>query len=234
MKLIFAFVAGCALTLNIFPLSAQEPAAAAATAEGTTKKVEIDELMKLASFTNETGMVMVKISDSQWVGAYEVTQAEYQKIAGSNPSVFSGDRNPVESVSWPDAMGFCTKLTEAEKKEKMLPEGFAYTLPTQAQWEGFAAGAELKDAVTSENATRSSTAAVGSLGATAPGLYDIRGNVWEWCLDPQDKPFRVARGGAWNSWIDINLRRDFRRYGEPTVRENSIGFRCLLVKTGPN
>ncbi len=232
MKLIFAFVTGCALTLSVFSLNAQTPSAAPAGGEAATKKVEIEELMKLPSFTNDTGMVMVKISDTQWVGAYEVTQAEYQKIAGSNPSAFAGDRNPVESVSWSDAMVFCTNLTEAEKKEKMLPEGFAYTLPTQAQWEGFAAAAELTDAVTSEKATRSSPAAVGSLGATAPGLYDIRGNVWEWCLDPQDKPFRVARGGAWNSWIDINLRRDFRWYGEPTVRNNATGFRCLLEKAG--
>jgi formylglycine-generating enzyme required for sulfatase activity len=58
--------------------------------------------------------------------------------------------------------------------------------------------------------------------------------VWEWCLDPQDQPFRVARGGAWNSWIDINLRQNFRWYGEPTARNNATGFRCLLVKTGSN
>lgn len=230
--MIFAFVACLALTIS--PLTAQEAAKATPTADGSTNKVEIEDLMKLSSFTNDTGMVLVKVSDSQWVGAYEVTQEEYQKVAGSNPSAFAGGRNPVDSVSWTDAVAFCAKLTEAEKKEKMLPEGFAYTLPTQAQWEGFAASAELKDAVTSENTRRSSTAPVGSLGATSPGLYDIRGNVWEWCLDPQDKPFRVARGAAWNSWIDINLRRDFRWYGEPTVRNNATGFRCLLVKTGSN
>jgi formylglycine-generating enzyme required for sulfatase activity len=232
MKLIFAFVT--CLTLTVVPLTAQVTSAATPAADGATNKVEIEDLMKLPGFTNQTGVVLIKISDSQWAGVYEVTQEEYQKVTGSNPSAFAGARNPVESVSWSEAMEFCTKLTEAEKKEKMLPEGFAYTLPTQAQWEGFAASAELKDAVTSENARRSSTASVGSLGATSPGLYDIRGNVREWCLDPQDKPFRVARGGAWNSWIDINLRRDFRWFGEPTLRENSIGFRCLLVKAGSN
>lgn len=232
MKLIFAFVA--CLALPIFSLTAEEKAGPSSTAEASTNKVEIEDLMKLPGFTNETGMVLVKISDSQWVGVYEVTQKEYQKVAGSNPSAFAGDRNPVESVSWTDAMAFCTKLTEAEKKEKMLPEGFAYTLPTQAQWEGFAASAELKDAVTSEKVRRSSTASVGSLEATSPGLHDIRGNVWEWCLDPQDKPFRVARGGAWNSWIEINLRPDFRWYSEPDLSKNTIGFRCLLAKTGSN
>jgi formylglycine-generating enzyme required for sulfatase activity len=232
MKLIFAIVTS--LTLTLVPLTAQVVPAATPAAENPTNKVEIEDLMKLPGFTNETGMVLIKISDSQWAGVYEVTQEEYQKVSGSNPSAFSGTRNPVDSVSWHEAMQFCAKLTEAEKKEKMLPEGFAYTLPTQAQWEGFAASAELKDAVTSGSAKRASTASVGSLGMTSPGLYDIRGNVWEWCLDPQDQPYRVARGGAWNSWIDINLRRDFRWYGEPTIRNNATGFRCLLLKTGSN
>ena len=232
MKLIFA--AFTALTTMILPLTAQESTGPTSAAEGSTNKVTIEDLMKLPGFTNQTGMVLVKISDSQWAGIYEVTQEEYQKVVGSNPSAFAGARNPVESVSWTEAMAFCAKLTEAEKKEEMLPEGFAYTLPTQGQWEGFAASAELKDAVTSAGATRSSPATVGSLGATGPGLYDIRGNLWEWCLDPQDKPFRVARGGAWNSRIDINLRRDFRWYGEPNVRNNTIGFRCVLLKSGSN
>ena len=128
-------------------------------------------------------------------------------------------------------MTFCTKLSAAEAKVKKLPEGFAYTLPTQAQWESFAQQAELKDAVTGEKTSRSSTAPVGSLEATPPGLYDIRGNVWEWCLDSQNPASRVARGGAWNSWIDINLRRDFRWYGEPTIRNDATGFRCLLLES---
>ncbi|MBP9901781.1 MAG: SUMF1/EgtB/PvdO family nonheme iron enzyme [Verrucomicrobiota bacterium] len=230
MKLIFAVLTG--LTLTMVSLIAQETAGVASATDGSTNKVALEDLLKLPGFTNHAGMVLVKLSDSQWIGAYEVRQAEYQEVAGSNPSAFPGASHPVESVSWTEAMAFCARLTEAEKTEKMLPEGFAYTLPTQAQWEGFAASAELKDAVTSANGTRSGTASVGSLGATGPGVYDIRGNVWEWCLDPQDKPFRVARGAAWNSWIDINLRREFRWYGEPDVRQNSIGFRCLLVKSG--
>ena len=194
----------------------------------------IEDLVKLPSFTNDTGMVMLKISDSLWVGVYEVTQGEYQKVAGSNPSKFAGGRNPVDSVSWTEAMAFCDKLNEAEAKAKLLPEGLAYTLQTQAQWEGFAQQAELKDAVTSENGSRSGTAPVGSLGATPPGIYDIRGNVWEWCLDSQNPASRVARGGAWDSWIDINLRRDFRWYGSPEAHSNATGFRCVLASKGGN
>ena len=239
MKTILALAACLALTIN--SLSAQESTNAptatgqklASTAdsdgEGGTNEVDIKELMKLPSFTNDTGMVMVKISDGLWAGAYEVTQEEYQKIAGSNPSRFQGGRNPVESVTWNEAMAFCGRLTEAEEKKKMLPEGFAYTLPTQAQWESLAAGAELKDAITSSALTRSSTAPVGTLGATGPGLYDIRGNVCEWCLDPQDGAFRVARGASWETFIEINLRPVFRWYEQPDNRRDKIGFRVVLA-----
>jgi formylglycine-generating enzyme required for sulfatase activity len=209
--------------------------AATASAEGETvkEKPDIKDLLALPAFTNSTGMIMVKISDKLWAGKYELTQGEYQKVAGSNPSQFQSDCNPVDSVSWNDAMSFCQKLTEAEQKEEMLPEGFTYTLPTQAQWVSFAAGVELKDAVTGSGATRSGTSAVGSLGPNAAGLYDVRGNVWELCLDPQDKPFRVARGAAWNSFIEVNLRPEFRWYTNgPDDRKNTIGFRCVLAPAG--
>ena len=203
--------------------------APAADGEGATNEVDIKELVKLPAFTNNTGMLMVKISDKLWVSAYETTQQEYEKIAGSNPSRFQSARNPVESVSWNEAMDFCTRLTNEEMEKKMVPEELAYTLPTQAQWESFANGAELKDAITSSGPTRSSTAPVGTLGATGPGLYDIRGNVCEWCLDPQDKPFRVARGAAWDSFIEVNLRPEFRWYEAPEVRKEKIGFRVVLA-----
>jgi formylglycine-generating enzyme required for sulfatase activity len=202
---------------------------AVADTEESTNKVDIEELMKLPNFTNDTGMVMVKISDSLWAGAYEVTQEEFKKVAGSNPSRFQGDRNPVESVSWNEAMAFCAKLTKAEEEKEMLREGFAYTLPTQAQWDSLAAGATLQNAVTSSALTRSSTAPVGTLGATGPGLYDIRGNVCEWCLDPRDKPYRVARGASWESFIEINLRPEFRWYEALDNRRDKIGFRVVLA-----
>jgi len=202
--------------------------APSADGEGGTNEVDIAELMKLPAFTNDTGMIMVKVSDRLWVSAFETTQDDYKKIAGSNPSRFQGPRNPVESVSWNEAMDFCAKLTAAESEKKMVPEKFVYGLPTQAQWEVLATGADLKNAITSSGTTRSGTAAVGTLGATGPGLYDIRGNVCEWCSDPQDMPYRVARGSSWQNWIETNLRPEFRWYEAPEVRKETIGFRVVF------
>jgi formylglycine-generating enzyme required for sulfatase activity len=215
-----AAVAGAAASTN----------APAAVAAASTNKIDIKELMKMDSFTNSTGMVLVKTSPMLWAGKYEVTQEEYQKVVGSNPSQFRGERNPVDSVSWNDALKFCDELTKVERKEEMLPEGFAYTLPTQAQWESLMNGAQLKDAVTSSGATRSGTAPVGSLGPNSLGLFDTRGNLWEWCLDPQDKPFRVLRGGGWETFVEVNLRPEFRWFSKgPDDQQNNYGFRCILV-----
>ena len=199
----------------------------------STNKVDFKELLSGASFTNSAGMIMVKISPTLWAGKYEVTQQEYQKVAGSNPSQFSGDQNPVDSISWTEAVGFCAALTDHERKAGMLADGFSYNLPTQAQWESLVADAQLKDAVSSESGTRSGTARVGSLAPNSLGLHDVRGNVQEWCLDPQDKPFRVLRGGAWDNATEVNLRPEFRWYSKgPDDRQASYGLRCILVGGG--
>jgi formylglycine-generating enzyme required for sulfatase activity len=210
------------------------PAKPAATVFGgvlAVKKVTIADLMKGNEFTNTAEIVLIKISPDYWVGRFEVTQAEYQKVMSGNPSQFRGNKNPVDSVSYNDALAFCGKLNEMESKEEMLPEGFSYSIPTQAQWESLAAGASLEQAVTSASGNRTGTARVGSLAPTGPGVYDIRGNVMEWCLDPADKPYRVLRGGAWQNWIEANLRPEFRHYSDgPDERQNTYGFRVVLQK----
>ncbi len=219
------------MTFPNFPGSAQQansaPAANATIA--SSDKPDLKELVKGATFTNAMGIVMVKISPQLWAGKYPVTQAEYQRVTGGSPSQFKGDRNPVENVSWNDAHAFGASLTQKEAKASMLPEGFNYSLPTQAEWEQLMGGADLKDAVTSQTTARQGTAPVGSLGANGLGLHDMRGNVWEWCLDPQDKPFRVLRGGAWNTSLEVNLRPEFRWYSNgPDDKKETYGFRCIM------
>ncbi|EEF62435.1 formylglycine-generating enzyme family protein [Pedosphaera parvula] len=182
-------------------------------------------------YTNSVGMEFVKLGGGSWAGRYEVTQREYQLVMGSAPSHFSGARLPVDSVTYDDAVEFCQKLTEQELKEKKLPEGFSYTLPTEGQWEGLVADASLAQAVTSANGSRSSTSPVGSLAPNSLGLYDVRGNVMEFCLGSA-MPYRVLRGGSWQDWISVNLRLDFRYYARPDERKDTFGFRCLLVQSG--
>lgn len=243
MKMILAvtgclMLAGSSLFSQETPVATNAPATNAAAgivitnaADGTvvTNEVTFEDLAKLPAFTNSTGMLMVKVANNLWVSATEVTQEQYQKVAGSNPSKFQGPNNPVESVSWDEAMQFCVKLTLVEAEEKMVPENLVYALPTQAQWEMFAAGADLANAITGSGTRRAGTSPVATLGATGPGVFDIRGNVWEWALDPQDKPFHVARGGAWDTFIEVNLRPEFRWYSKGADdRSEAIGFRCVL------
>jgi formylglycine-generating enzyme required for sulfatase activity len=179
--------------------------------------------------TNTVGIALVKISPTLWAGKYEVTQNAYQKVMGGNPSAFPGGNHPVDSVTWNDAVAFCQKLTDKEQAAKELPDGWIYTLPTQAQWMRLVDNASLNDAVMSLKLQhRSSTAPVGSLGPNGLGLYDTRGNVMEWCLDPQDKPYRVLRGGGWDTYIDINARLEFREYCAPDKTKDDYGFRVVL------
>ncbi len=195
----------------------------------STNKPDIKKLLELPSFTNSVGIVLVRISPTLWAGKYPVTQAEYQAVVGTNPSQFRGERNPVDSVSWTDAQAWCAQLNRKEKQEELLPEGFRYALPTQAEWEMLMDGATVADAVTSQGTPRSSTAPVGSLRPNSLGLCDIRGNVWEFCADPDDKPYRVLRGGAWDTSVEVNLRPEFRWYSNgPFDKKNSYGFRCVL------
>src|SRR5579884_4305268 len=179
------------------------------------------------TFTNSVDMVLVQVG-SYWVGKYDVTQKEYREVMHSNPSAFGGDKRPVDSVSYDDALEFCRKLTDMDIKEKKLPKGYYYTLPTEDEWQGFMADAPLTTAVTSLDASRSGTSPVGSLGPNSLGLYDTRGNVWEFVMSDESKPYRVLKGGSWEDFVDINLRPQFRWYSKAGETKNTFGFRCVL------
>ena len=136
------------------------------------------------NFTAGNGMEMVWVEPMKgWVGKYLVTQQEYEKVIGSNPSFFKGARRPVESVSWEDAVAYCETLTEQDRRSGLLPSNSCYSLPSDAQYDILVGDARLEDAVVSQGDSRSSTEEVGSKGANQYGLYDTRGNVWEWLQD---------------------------------------------------
>jgi formylglycine-generating enzyme required for sulfatase activity len=227
------------LLLPVFLSRAQDadqPTNAVPAADLTNDVVTLKELMSSNNIvTNTVGVVLVKVTADVWAGKFEVTQDAYRKVALDNPSTFKGGQNPVDSVSWNDAMDFCQKLTAKEQAAGELPESFAYLLPTEAQWEMLVGDASLKDAVMTLNGNaNASTSPVGSLGPNSLGLYDMRGNVMEWCLDSHNPNYRVLRGGAWDTSIEVNSRIEFHWYaGSLDEKKSSYGFRVLLERNGP-
>lgn len=143
----------------------------------------------------------VRISQGYWLGKYPVTQGQWQALMGNNPSHFKGSNLPVERVSWNDAMEFCKRLNDQERRAGRLPSGYTYTLPSEGQWE-YAARAGTTTRFYTGNSDSDleragwfrgnaggswfsgnaggSTKAVGQKVPNAWGLYDIHGNVWEW------------------------------------------------------
>ncbi len=206
-----------------------------------------------------------------YIDKYEVTQAEYERVTGTNPSRWKGANNPVEQIRWANAAEYCNARSRLEGLQPAYdPQTWecdfhadGYRLPTEAEWE-YAARAgstteyffgdgpvRLKDyAWFKENCTRRPRP-VGSREPNPWGLYDVYGNVWEWCNDfyaedyyqqsPQRDPRgpaegenRVVRGGCWNSRPD-ECRSAYRNYEDPGYTDTCfgkdihgfVGFRCV-------
>jgi formylglycine-generating enzyme required for sulfatase activity len=190
----------------------------------------------------------VQITKGFEIGKYEVTQAQWEAVMGFNPSRFKGPDRPVEEVSWDDAQEFLRKLNERN-------DGHRYRLPTEAEWE-YAAPAypvELDEIAWYEKNSGGQTRPVGQKKPNGRGLYDMQGNVWEWCqdwhdekyygsspvVDPQGPPSghsRVLRGGSWfnDAW---RLRVPNRHWMIPSNQDGSNGLRCVRevrVRTSAN
>ena len=184
------------------------------------------------------------------MGKYEVTQAQWKAVMGSNPSRFKGDNLPVENVSWDDVQAFIRKLNQLTGKR--------YRLPTEAEWEyaarggnksrgyKYAGGNNIDEVAWYDGNSGERTHPVGKKRPNELGLYDMSGNVWEWCSDwydedyygnsPQNNPqgpasgsSRVFRGGSWLNYA-ILCRSASRYYSTPDSRYGLIGFRLVSPK----
>jgi len=200
----------------------------------------------------------VRITRPYYAGIYEVTQAEYERVMGTNPSRLKGNPiRPVEQVTWHDAVAFCRRLSE-DPKEKAA--GAVYRLLTEAEWEhacragtttrysfGDDAGILDQYAWWAKN-SRGSTQPVGQLRPNAFGLFDMHGNVWEWCADwhagdyyaksspddptgPDSGSSRVLRGGSWDYDLPGHFRCVCRYLHRPADRNDSYGFRVSRTLT---
>ena len=208
--------------------------------------------------SDEGPQTAVTLNRGFYMGQYEVTQGQYLDVMGSNPSSFTGDSNrPVEQVTWHDATNYCGKLTERERLAGRLPAGRAYRLPTEAEWE-YAARAgttnrfsfgndpgytQLGNYAWYDGNSGNTTHAVGGKLPNRWGLYDMHGNVWEWCWDwygaypggsvtdpkgPATGSNRVVRGGSWGSLAGF-CRSAFRICNYPGSGDFVIGFRVVLA-----
>jgi formylglycine-generating enzyme required for sulfatase activity len=197
---------------------------------------------------HETPRHIVKIGETFYMGKYQVTQSQWSEIMNNNPSEFKDDIRPVERVSWNDVQEFIQKLNNKEETIK-------YRLPTEAEWE-YAARADTESTycysgdikILSQYAwyrknSAGKTHPVGHLKPNAWGLYDVHGNVHEWCQDwfdrnyysqsPSNSPLgpssglaKVSRGGDWGSenWY---CRCASRSLSSPDRRSNRLGFRLV-------
>jgi formylglycine-generating enzyme required for sulfatase activity len=195
-----------------------------------------------------------------YIGKYPVTQAQYQAIVGKNPAFDLGARRPIENVSWHDAQLFCHKLSAMTDRR--------YRLPSEAEWEyacragtttPFSCGESIVTEVANYNGDRSyanapkgqyreRTSVVGSFPANDFGLFDMHGNVWEWCedhwhsnydgapingsarIDPQAQAHdaRILRGGSW--FRNPAVCRSAHRYKYASIfRYKDIGFRVVYA-----
>ncbi len=239
------------------------------------------------------GQVPVKLTKGFWIGETEVSQKQWQSLMGNtvqdqrdreqaeltkgvadDPAKFGkGDRFPMYFVSWEEAMQFCQKLTEADRKSGKLPADWEYTLPTEAQWEyacraGTTTATAFGDLLSSHQANfdgdhpytnindkdledrapegpdRRHAVPVGSFRPNGWNLYDMHGNLQEWCRDwynekmllggtdpevTEKADFRVLRGGSWLH-TGAGCLSCYRFYDIPGSRTTKIGFRVALVQ----
>ena len=200
-----------------------------------------------------------------WLGKYEVTQSQFKKVMDTEPwakdsSVQMGDKNAASYVNWNDATAFCQRITDTDHKNGKLPTGDSYRLPTEAQWD-YACRAGTTTAFSFGNNANQLGEFGWFIGNTAGeqyahkvgvkkpnpwGLYDMHGNVWEWCSDwydgtlpggtdpvgPEGGSDRVYRGGSWWYYPATAGRRSATTASRRTAT-TSLGFRVARSQLAP-
>ncbi len=211
----------------------------------------------MGSPRDETGrrdnenQVQIELTQGFWLGETVVTQELYAAVMNTNPSHFKGPQRPVEQVSWNEAQAFCTAFTKLLRNEGLLAANSNIRLPTEAEWEyacragtttAYSFGndaAQLGQYAWFEGNSGKETKPVGTHKANPLGLYDMHGNVWEWCQDGSEEKLRggedpvvgsrssrVVRGGSWVN-VAFFVRSSFRDYYTPNLRSYCIGFRVV-------
>ena len=209
---------------------------------------------------DEGPLTEVTLTEPYWISSHEVTQSQFETIMSFNPSEFGGGESPVERVTWQEAMDFCNSLNGRYAGQNILPEGYHFSLPSEAHWEkACRAGTEgmyyfgsntvqLGDHAWFKSNSSNRTHSVGTKLPNPAGLYDIAGNVLEWCLDTWDNSHpggrvvdyvnlntssnRVIRGGGFEDGAN-GCRSAYRKYRSQSGRYNFVGFRIALVPKAP-
>ena len=193
----------------------------------------------------------VTLTRGFWLGKYEVTQNQWEKVMGNNPSKFKGADLPVQGISWVDAMMFCKRLGLAETKADLIPGGYEYRLPTEAEWEyacragtttAYAFGGSLTPNSANFGKILGQPSRVGTFPANAWGFHDMHGNQFEFCYDwygsyaesalsdpvgPGTGTDRVKRGGVW-IFDNFHCRSAGRSRNPPNYSSSGLGFRVAL------
>ena len=211
------------------------------------QEYEVAKARYAAASLNEAPSHEVTLTQPCYMGKFPVTQVQYQQIMGTNPSMFKGKSNPVERVSWDDAQTFCKKLTEQTKQ--------TVHLPTEAVWE-YSCRAGTRSVYYSGDTdkdldrvgwyganSKKTTHPVGQKEANVFGLYDMHGNVLQWCEDfygeypneavidpkgPAEGAAFVVRGGSWGNGPG-GCRSADRYFSLHSYRIASFGFRVVVV-----
>ena len=209
----------------------------------------------------------VGLTREYWLGKYEVTQRQWKAVMRNNPSRFKGNDYPVEQVSWKEAKKFCAKLNLLYREE-LRSLGYRFDLPTEAQWE-YACRAGTTAALNNGNKldkvwgkssnlekiawygqnSGQSVHEVGKKEKNKWGLYDMHGNIYEWCRDwygpyqedsvddpvgPPDGRRKVRRGGSWSDAVPNSSHRSASRVSyPPDFKHRDTGFRLVLTPGDP-